>query len=131
MSQIDHQNAPSPDLGGSDPDGSNLGDGHNIGETGPEGVEAGAVFLARNRQQRRVWAVRDGRVHFFVRPAGGGAFWSPGHPPHLAPTVALFLAEVAGCLSGGRLGRNAERDEALGAARGPDRPVPSSKKAYR
>jgi hypothetical protein len=117
MSQIDVQ-----ETAAADPDGLNLGD------AGADGVEAGAVFLARNRQQRRVWAVRDGRVHFFVRPPGGGAFWSPGHPPHLAPTVALFLAEVAGCLSGGRLrGRSAERD----ATRGPDRPVPSHKNAYR
>jgi hypothetical protein len=120
MSQIDAHEPAS-----SNPDGLNLGD------PGADGVEAGAVFLARNRQQRRVWAVRDGRVHFFVRPPGGGAFWSPGHPPHLAPTVALFLAEVAGCLSGGRLRRSAERDGSLGAPRGPDRPVPSSKNAYR
>jgi hypothetical protein len=76
--------------------------------------------------------VRDGRVHFFVRPPGGGAFWSPGHPPHLAPTVALFLAEVAGCLSGGRLRpRGVGGDEPLGATRGPDRPVPSHKNDYR
>jgi len=125
MTHLDTQNAPAPDPGSADPDGLNLGD------TIADGVEAGAVFLARNRQQRRVWAVRDGRVHFFVRPPGGGAFWSPGHPPHLAPTVALFLAEVAGCLSGGRLRRGAERDEALGARRGPDRPVPSHKNDYR
>jgi hypothetical protein len=120
MTQIDIQQTAS-----SDSDGINLGDPHT------DGVEAGAVFLARNRQQRRVWAVRDGRVHFFVRPPGGGAFWSPGHPPHLAPTVALFLAEVAGCLSGGRLRRVGERDGALAATRGPDRPVPSSKNDYR
>ena len=113
------------DTSSSDPDGLNLGD------AAVDGIEAGAVFLARNRQQRRVWAVRDGRVHFFVRPPGGGAFWSPGHPPHLAPTVALFLAEVAGCLSGGRLRRGAERDAAVCGTRGPDRPVPSSKNAYR
>jgi hypothetical protein len=120
MSQIDTHNAAS-----SDPNGLNLGD------AGTDGVEAGAVFLARNRQQRRVWAVRDGRVHFFVRPPGGGAFWSPGHPPHLAPTVALFLAEVAGRLSGGRLRRNAGRDGALATTRGPDRPIPPHKNAYR
>jgi hypothetical protein len=89
------------------------------------------VFLARNRQQRRVWAVRDGRVHFFVRPPGGGAFWSPGHPPHLAPTIDLFLAEVAGCLTAGRLRRKAERDGAAMGTRGPDRPVPPHKNAYR
>jgi hypothetical protein len=75
--------------------------------------------------------VRDGRVHFFVRPPGGGAFWSPGHPPHLAPTVALFLAEVAGCLSGGRLRRQAGPGGAVEATRGPDRPVPSHRNAYR
>ncbi len=121
MSQIDIDKSLGPDPGAFDPDGLHLGD------AGAEGVEAGAVFLARNRQQRRVWAVRDGRVHFFVRPPGGGAFWSPGHPPHLAPTVALFLAEVAGCLSGGRL----RRDAASCATRGPDRPVPSSRNAYR
>jgi len=116
MSQIDVQETAS-----SNPDSLNVGD------PGADGVEAGAVFLARNRQQRRVWAVRDGRVHFFVRPPGGGAFWSPGHPPHLAPTVALFLAEVAGCLTGGLRRRATERE----ATRGPDRPVPSSKNAYR
>ncbi len=115
MSQIDIHNAPTSDLGVADPDG----------------VEAGAVFLARNRQQRRVWAVRDGRVHFFVRPPGGGAFWSPGHPPHLAPTVALFLAEVAGCLTAGRLRGTAGRDGAACATRGPDRPTPSHKNVYR
>jgi hypothetical protein len=75
--------------------------------------------------------VRDGRVHFFVRPPGGGAFWSPGHPPHLAPTVALFLAEAAGCLTAGLRRRSAERNAATGTTRGPDRPVPSSKNAYR
>jgi len=125
MSQIDIHNTPTPDAGAFDPDGLHLA------ESGFDGVEAGAVFLARNRQQRRVWAVRDGRVHFFVRPPGGGAFWSPGHPPHLAPTVALFLAEVAGRLSGGRVRRGAAREAALAATRGPDRPVPSSKNAYR
>ncbi len=115
MSQIDIHDASTPDQGVADPDG----------------VEAGAVFLARNRQQRRVWAVRDGRVHFFVRPPGGGAFWSPGHPPHLAPTVALFLAEVAGCLTAGRLRRTTGTDQAIAATRGPDRPIPPSKNAYR
>lgn len=125
MSQIDVQNASIPDPAGFDPDGLHLG------RAGADGVEAGAVFLARNRQQRRVWAVRDGRVHFFVRPPGGGAFWSPGHPPHLAPTVDLFLAEVAGCLSGGRLRRHPERDADANAPRGPDRPVPPHKNAYR
>jgi hypothetical protein len=123
MSQIEFKNA-STSTSAADPDGPN--------PAGPvDGVEAGAVFLARNRQQRRVWAVRDGRVHFFVRPPGGGAFWSPGHPPHLAPTVALFLAEVAGRLSGGRLRRSAEREGRPCLTRGPDRPVPSSKNAYR
>jgi hypothetical protein len=94
-----------------------------------EGVEAGAVFLARTRQQRRIWAVRDGRVHFFVRPPGGGTFWSPGHPPHLAPTIELFLAEVTGRLTSG-----AGRDGQPGSgshAFGPDRPIPPHKNAYR
>jgi hypothetical protein len=45
--------------------------------------------------------------------------------------VALFLAEVAGCLSAGRLRRNAGREGAVTATRGPDRPVPSHKNAYR
>jgi hypothetical protein len=125
MSQIDVHKTPSPDRGGQDPDGLERSD------ASADGVEAGAVFLARNRQQRRVWAVRDGRVHFFVRPPGGGAFWSPGHPPHLAPTVALFLAEVTGRLSAGRNRRSAERDPPVQTRRGPDRPTPSHKNAYR
>ena len=96
-----------------------------------EGVEAGAVFLARNRQQRRVWAVRDGRVHFFVRSPGGGAFWSPGHPPHLAPTIQLFLAEVAGRLAPGVLGRRSADDGGAAPSHTPDRPIPPHKNAYR
>jgi len=124
MSQIDVHNAAAADPG-ADPDGLHLGDG------GEDGVEAGAVFLARNRQQRRVWAVRDGRVHFFVRPPGGGAFWSPGHPPHMAPTVALFLAEVAGRLTTSGRRRNADRNPTPQPCRGPDRPVPSHKNEYR
>jgi len=60
----------------------------------PEQIEANAVFLTRKRQQRRVWAVRDGRVHYFARTTKPGSFWAPGHPPHLAPTVDLFCAEV-------------------------------------
>jgi len=94
-----------------------------------EGVEAGAVFLARTRQQRRVWAVRDGRVHFFVRPPGGGTFWSPGHPPHLAPTIELFLAEVTGRLASGAGRRSQARSSSH--AFGPDRPIPPHKNAYR
>jgi hypothetical protein len=96
-------------------------------DPGADGVEAGAVFLARNRQQRRVWAVREGRVHFFVRPPGGGAFWSPGHPAHLAPTIELFLAEVAACLAPG-----AQRKRPIHLpSHGPDRPIPPHKNAYR
>jgi hypothetical protein len=93
------------------------------------GVEAGAVFLARTRQQRRVWAVRDGRVHFFVRPPGGATFWSPGHPPHLAPTIALFLAEVTGRLTPSAGRKGAELSGRSGF--GPDRPIPPHKNAYR
>jgi hypothetical protein len=108
-----------------------MGSNAAVQDCDSDGVETGAVFLARNRQQRRVWAIREGRVHFFVRSPGGGTFWSPGHPPHLAPTVALFLAEVAGRLSPGA-GRDASVDEgARSRSQAPVRPIPPHGNAYR
>jgi len=60
----------------------------------PEQVKPNAVFLTPRREQRRVWAIRDGKVHYFAKSGRPGSYWAPGHPPHLAPTVDLFCAEV-------------------------------------
>jgi len=103
----------------------------DVHEPDAEVVEAGAVFLAHTRHQRRVWAIRDGRVHFFIRSPGGGAFWSPGHPPHLAPTIELFLAEVTGRLTPGGGRKRVEPDRSDAHRSGPNRPIPPHKNVYR
>lgn len=55
-------------------------------------IAVGTCYGTANKQQRRVWAIRAGKVYYFSR--GGGHPWRPGHTLASPPSLKSFAAAV-------------------------------------
>ena len=55
-------------------------------------IAVGKCYETANKQQRRVWEIRAGKVYYFSR--GGGHPWQPGHTLASPPSLKSFAAAV-------------------------------------